>query len=59
VLIGGMCSAAGKAMLYASAEHLRPTSLELGGKSALLVFEDCREILPALVDWVRRHVHGP
>jgi betaine-aldehyde dehydrogenase len=44
--------AAGKAMLTASAPHLRPTSLELGGKSPAVVFDDAREIMPALVDWL-------
>ena len=62
-------------MLRASAEHLRPTSLELGGKvsteaipplcdsradlseilwlqSPVVVFDDAREIMPALLDWV-------
>jgi acyl-CoA reductase-like NAD-dependent aldehyde dehydrogenase len=39
-------------MLRASANHLRPTSLELGGKSPVVVFDDAREIMPALLDWV-------
>mmetsp|Transcript_105423 Transcript_105423/g.263885 ORF Transcript_105423/g.263885 Transcript_105423/m.263885 type:complete len:550 (-) Transcript_105423:184-1833(-) len=44
--------AAGQKMLEASASKLRPTSLELGGKSAFVVFEDAREYLDAVVDWV-------
>ena len=33
---------AGQKMLTASAQHLRPTSLELGGKSPVVVFDDAR-----------------
>eukprot|EP00930_Biecheleria_cincta_P004009 TRINITY_DN104909_c0_g1_i1.p1 TRINITY_DN104909_c0_g1~~TRINITY_DN104909_c0_g1_i1.p1 ORF type:complete len:568 (+),score=116.78 TRINITY_DN104909_c0_g1_i1:56-1705(+) len=44
--------AAGQKMLQASAGQLRPTSLELGGKSAFVVFEDAEEYLDAVVDWV-------
>ena len=44
--------AAGKAMLTASVPHLRPTSLELGGKSPAVVFDDARDIMPALIDWL-------
>jgi len=40
----------GKRLLHASAEHLRPTSLELGGKGAIVVFEDTD--LKAVADWV-------
>ena len=40
----------GKQLLHASAEHLRPTSLELGGKGAIVVFEDTD--LKAVADWV-------
>eukprot|EP01062_Namystynia_karyoxenos_P081340 TRINITY_DN891_c2_g1_i1.p1 TRINITY_DN891_c2_g1~~TRINITY_DN891_c2_g1_i1.p1 ORF type:complete len:541 (+),score=192.66 TRINITY_DN891_c2_g1_i1:1-1623(+) len=43
-------SAAGHRMLHASADRLRPTSLELGGKSAAVVFGDAD--LDAVVDWV-------
>lgn len=43
---------AGQAMLRASANHLRPTSLELGGKSPVVVFDDAKEIMPALLDWI-------
>jgi len=43
---------AGQRMLEASARRLRPTSLELGGKSAFVVFEDAQEYLDAVVDWV-------
>jgi len=43
---------AGLKMLQASAPRLRPTSLELGGKSAFVVFEDAEEYLDAVVDWV-------
>jgi betaine-aldehyde dehydrogenase len=40
---------AGGAALRASAEMLRPTSLELGGKGALLVFDDAD--LDAAIEW--------
>jgi len=43
---------AGQAMLTTSAAHLRPTSLELGGKSAVVVFDDAREHMGALLDWL-------
>eukprot|EP00418_Pyrodinium_bahamense_P046111 CAMPEP_0179200840 /NCGR_PEP_ID=MMETSP0796-20121207/99954_1 /TAXON_ID=73915 /ORGANISM="Pyrodinium bahamense, Strain pbaha01" /LENGTH=499 /DNA_ID=CAMNT_0020905397 /DNA_START=45 /DNA_END=1542 /DNA_ORIENTATION=- len=43
---------AGQKMLEASARRLRPTALELGGKSAFIVFEDAGEYLDAVVDWV-------
>lgn len=43
---------AGQAMLTASAAHLRPTSLELGGKSPIIVFDDAQEHMDALLDWV-------
>jgi len=43
---------AGHRMLQASAQHLRPTSLELGGKSAFLIFEDAEDYLDAVVDWI-------
>jgi len=43
---------AGQLMLASSSPHLRPTSLELGGKSAVLVFPDAAEHIDALVDWV-------
>eukprot|EP00445_Apocalathium_hangoei_P000102 CAMPEP_0203839358 /NCGR_PEP_ID=MMETSP0359-20131031/127_1 /ASSEMBLY_ACC=CAM_ASM_000338 /TAXON_ID=268821 /ORGANISM="Scrippsiella Hangoei, Strain SHTV-5" /LENGTH=552 /DNA_ID=CAMNT_0050753379 /DNA_START=30 /DNA_END=1688 /DNA_ORIENTATION=- len=43
---------AGQKMLEASAKRLRPTSLELGGKSAFVVFDDAEEYLDAVVDWV-------
>lgn len=39
----------GVQMLHASADHVRPTSLELGGKGAMIVFEDAD--LPSVVDW--------
>lgn len=39
-------------MLIASAAHLRPTSLELGGKSPIVVFDDAREHMAALLDWL-------
>jgi len=42
-------SGAGRTLLHASAEQLRRTSLELGGKGAILVFEDAD--LDAAVDW--------
>ena len=44
--------AAGRAMLTSSAAHLRPTSLELGGKSAAIVFDDARSMMGSLVDWL-------
>ena len=44
--------AAGKAMLTSSVQHLRPTSLELGGKSAAIVFDDSREMMGQLLDWL-------
>jgi len=40
---------AGEKMLAASASQLRPTSLELGGKGALVVFEDAD--IDVAVDW--------
>jgi len=43
---------AGQKMLQASAPMLRPTALELGGKSAFIVFEDCEPFIDAVVDWV-------
>lgn len=43
---------AGQKMLEASAPRLRPTSLELGGKSAFVIFEDAGDYLDAVVDWV-------
>ncbi|CAK0908321.1 unnamed protein product [Prorocentrum cordatum] len=46
----GSC-AAGRRMLEASASKLRPTSLELGGKSAFIVFDDAEQYLDAVVDW--------
>jgi len=42
----------GQKMLQASASRLRPTGLELGGKSAFIVFQDASEYLDAVVDWV-------
>ncbi len=33
----------GQAILRASAEHVRPVTLELGGKSPLVVFDDFDE----------------
>ncbi|CAK0848245.1 unnamed protein product [Prorocentrum cordatum] len=44
-------SAAGRSMLESSARRLRPTALELGGKSAFIVFDDSEEYLDAVVDW--------
>ena len=41
--------AAGRALLHASADALRPSALELGGKGAMLVFDDCD--IDAVVDW--------
>lgn len=46
----GSC-AAGRSMLESSARRLRPTALELGGKSAFIVFDDSEEYLDAVVDW--------
>lgn len=43
---------AGQRMLEASSRLLRPTSLELGGKSAFVIFEDADEYLDAAVDWI-------
>ena len=40
----------GKTLLRASANHVRPTSLELGGKGSLIVFEDVEDIDVA-IDW--------
>lgn len=39
----------GTKLLHASADHLRPTALELGGKGALIVFDDAD--LDVAVDW--------
>jgi betaine-aldehyde dehydrogenase len=39
----------GREMLSASAPLVRPTGLELGGKSAMVVFEDAD--VPSVVDW--------
>lgn len=44
---------AGMAALAAAAPHVRPTSLELGGKGAALVFEDAH--VPSAVQWL---LHG-
>lgn len=44
---------AGQKMLQASVSQLRPTSLELGGKSAFVIFDDAEEYLDAVVDWVQ------
>lgn len=49
---------AGRKMLEASAKHLRPTALELGGKSAFIIFEDAGDYLDAVVDWVMVGVFG-
>lgn len=46
----GSC-AAGRKMLESSVSKLRPTSLELGGKSAFIVFDDSEQYLDAVVDW--------
>lgn len=46
----GSC-AAGRKMLESSVGKLRPTSLELGGKSAFIVFDDSEKYLDAVVDW--------
>ena len=43
-------SATGEKLLHASAARLRPTSLELGGKGAIVVFEDAD--VSAAVDWI-------
>jgi len=42
----------GQKMLEASAPFLRPTSLELGGKSAFVVFDDAIPFLDDVVDWI-------
>uniref|UniRef100_A0A7S1NJ85 Aldehyde dehydrogenase domain-containing protein n=1 Tax=Eutreptiella gymnastica TaxID=73025 RepID=A0A7S1NJ85_9EUGL len=42
-------SMAGKALLHASADLLRPTALELGGKGCMIVFEDAH--IESAVDW--------
>lgn len=41
----------GRKMLEASAKFLRPTALELGGKSAFVIFEDSAQHLQSVVDW--------
>lgn len=43
---------AGQKMLEASASKLRPTCLELGGKSAFIIFDDVADSLDSVVDWV-------
>ena len=40
----------GKALLRASADHVRPTSLELGGKGSLIVFDDVED-MDLAIDW--------
>ena len=40
----------GKTLLRASAEHVRPTSLELGGKGSLIVFDDVED-MDVAIDW--------
>lgn len=49
---------AGQKMLEASARSLRPTSLELGGKSAFLIFDDAEEYLESVLDWVMVGIFG-
>jgi len=40
----------GSKLLHAGADELRPTSLELGGKGSIIVFDDAN--LEATVDWI-------
>jgi len=49
-------SGAGYKMLEASAARLRPTSLELGGKSCFVVFDDAEEHLDSAVDWIMQGI---
>ena len=49
-------SAAGRAILRASADLLRPTALELGGKGCMIVFDDAA--LDSVVDWAMFGIFG-
>ncbi|WP_028693657.1 aldehyde dehydrogenase family protein [Pseudomonas cremoricolorata] len=43
-------NAVGSRVMHSAAEHCRPLTLELGGKSAIIVFDDC-DVAQA-VDWI-------
>ncbi|WP_459206020.1 aldehyde dehydrogenase family protein [Pseudomonas sp. MLB6B] len=43
-------NAVGSRVMHSAAEHCRPLTLELGGKSAILVFDDC-DVAQA-VEWI-------
>jgi aldehyde dehydrogenase (NAD+) len=50
--------ATGRAILHAAAENLTPATVELGGKSPVLIFEDC-DVEAAIADAARAIlVHG-
>jgi acyl-CoA reductase-like NAD-dependent aldehyde dehydrogenase len=44
--------AIGRKVMETASKHLKPIILELGGKDALVIMEDCK--LPAVVPWVMR-----
>merc|ERR1712048_1365845 len=44
-------------MGYCAASNLKKCSLELGGKSPLVIFEDCEERCPAMLVQQRRELH--
>jgi acyl-CoA reductase-like NAD-dependent aldehyde dehydrogenase len=44
--------AIGRKVMETAAKHLKPIILELGGKDAMVIMEDCK--LPAVVPWVMR-----
>lgn len=40
----------GRAVNLAAAQNLRPTTMELGGKSPMIIFEDCD--IDKTVEWI-------
>ncbi|WP_027350899.1 aldehyde dehydrogenase family protein [Halotalea alkalilenta] len=43
-------NAVGSRVMHSAAEHCRPVTLELGGKSAIIVFDDCD--LDQAIEWI-------
>lgn len=43
-------NAVGSRVMHSAAEHCRPVTLELGGKSAIIVFDDCN--VDEAVEWI-------